>query len=222
MYISMYVYIYIYTYIYTSTRALTRLVPVTTRVATVSNDFVWRLPGAHQPAFWVPIAHLRFLVWRFNRLAFGPGCVFPRSREKQDHDLRSHMVPEVMRNGPGYTSTKESWSQEWWEMVPTSIWMSIPIHRFIDPVDPSRSISTVDKESPTGEYGRYRRSIRIHLRRIAVNVEKGLGLPISPFSCQSAFRRSRPQLKLGEEIDSSRLVDDYACKNQRYQTPPQG
>jgi len=39
---------------------------------------------------------------------------------------------------------------------------------------------------------------------------------------QSAFRRSRPQLKLGEEIDSSRLVDDYACKNQRYQTPPQG
>ena len=37
---------------------------------------------------------------------------------------------------------------------------------------------------------------------------------------QSAFRRSRPQLKLGEEIDSSRLVDDYACKNQRYPTPP--
>jgi len=37
---------------------------------------------------------------------------------------------------------------------------------------------------------------------------------------QSAFRRSRPQLKLGEEIDSSRLVDDYACKNQRYQTLP--
>jgi len=25
---------------------------------------------------------------------------------------------------------------------------------------------------------------------------------------QSAFRRSRPQLKLGEEIESSRLVDD--------------
>ena len=36
---------------------------------------------------------------------------------------------------------------------------------------------------------------------------------------QSAFRRSRPQLKLGEEIDSSRLVDDNACSNQRYQTP---
>ena len=44
--------------------------------------------------------------------------------------------------------------------------MSIPIHRFIDPVDRSRSISTVDKESPTGEYGRNRRSMPIHLRRI--------------------------------------------------------
>ena len=38
---------------------------------------------------------------------------------------------------------------------------------------------------------------------------------------QSAFRRSRKQLKLGEEIDSSRLVHDDACKNQRYQTPPE-
>jgi len=79
------------------------------------------------------------------------------------------MVPKVIRNGPGYTSTKESWSHEWWEMVPTSIWMSIPIHRFIDPVDWSRSISTVDKDSPTGEYGRFRRSIRIHLQRITVD-----------------------------------------------------
>jgi len=47
--------------------------------------------------------------------------------------------------------------------------MSIPIHRFIDPVDRSRSISTVDKDSLTGEYGRYRRSIRIHLQRITVD-----------------------------------------------------
>jgi len=31
------------------------------------------------------------------------------------------------------------------------------------PVDRSRSIPTVDKDSPTWEYGRYRRSIRIHL-----------------------------------------------------------
>jgi len=47
--------------------------------------------------------------------------------------------------------------------------MSIPIHRFIDPVDRSRSISTVNKDSPTGEYGRYRRSIRIKLQRITVD-----------------------------------------------------
>jgi len=47
--------------------------------------------------------------------------------------------------------------------------MSIPIHRFIDPVDRSRSISTVDKDSTTGEYGRYRRSMQIHLRRITVD-----------------------------------------------------
>jgi len=169
MYISMYVYIYIYTYTYTWTRALTRLVPVTTRVATVSNDFVWRLSGVYHPAVWVPTAHVRFLVWRFKRLAFGPGRIFPRSQEKKVHDSWSHMVPEVMRNGPGYTSTKESWSHEWWEMVPTSIWMSIPIHRFIDPVDRSRSISTVDKDSPTGEYSWYQRSIRIHLQRITVD-----------------------------------------------------
>ena len=109
--------------------------------------------------------HLRFLVWRFKRLTFGPGRVFPRIQENKDHDLWSHMVPEVMRDGPGYTFTKESWSHEWWEMVPTCIWMSIPIHWFIDPVDRLRSISTVDKDSPNWDYGRYRRSIRIHLRR---------------------------------------------------------
>jgi len=126
---------------------------------------VWRLSGAHHPAYWVPTV----LVWRFKRLAFGPGRVFPRSQGKKDHDLWSHMIREVMRNVPGYTSTKELWSQEWWKMVPTSIWMSILIHWFIDPVDRSRSISTVDKDSPTGKYIRYRRSMRIHLQRIMVD-----------------------------------------------------
>ena len=37
---------------------------------------------------------------------------------------------------------------------------------------------------------------------------------------QNTFRRSRPQLKLGEEIESSRLVDDQSRKNQQYPTPP--
>ena len=48
-------YIYVYTYIHTSTRALTRLVPVTTRVATVSNDFGWRLPMRITRPFGCPL-----------------------------------------------------------------------------------------------------------------------------------------------------------------------
>ena len=156
----MYVYIYIYTYIYTWTRALTRLVLVTTRVATVSNDFVWRLSGAHHPAFWVPTAHLRFLVWRLKGSAFGPGRVFPRSQGKKDHDLWSPMVQEVMRNGPGYISTKESWYHEWWEMVPTSIWMSIP---------------STDLSTRSIHHGRYRRSTRIYLRENTVDIDDRQG-----------------------------------------------
>ena len=54
-------------------------------------------------------------------------------------------------------------------MVPTYIWMSIPIQRFIDQVDRSRWISTVDTESPKVEYGRYWRSTRIYLRRFTVD-----------------------------------------------------
>jgi len=41
---------------------------------------------------------------------------------------------------------------------------------FNRPVDRSRSISTVDKDSPTWEYGRYRRSIRIHLLENTVDI----------------------------------------------------
>jgi len=37
---------------------------------------------------------------------------------------------------------------------------------------------------------------------------------------QSAFHRSRSQLKLSEEIESSRSVEDQSCKNQKYSTPP--
>ena len=47
--------------------------------------------------------------------------------------------------------------------------MSIPIHWFIDQVDRSRSISTVAKDSHSGEYCWYRRSMPIHLRRITVD-----------------------------------------------------
>jgi len=84
----------------------------------------------------------------------GPWLMVPygtRSDEKcsRIHIYKRVMVPWVVRNSPNI--------------------MSISIHRFINPVDRSRSISTVDKDSPTGEYGRYRRSIRIHLQRITVD-----------------------------------------------------
>jgi len=44
---------------------------------------------AHPPSLLGATSHLRFHVWRFKRLAFGPGRVFARS---QDH-LWSRMVP---------------------------------------------------------------------------------------------------------------------------------
>ena len=47
-----------------------------------------------------------------------------------------------------------------------------------------------------GTYSKFAR--KIHFLALGVYCPAG----------QSAFRRSRPQLKLGEEIESSRLVDD--------------
>jgi len=62
--------------------------------------------------------HLRFLVWYFKRLTFGPGRVLPRSQEKKDHwpmvpygpisdekwsrthTCKKFMVPWVVKNGP--------------------------------------------------------------------------------------------------------------------------
>jgi len=160
MYISMYVYIHIYTYIYTWTRALTRLVPVTTRVATVSNEFVWRLPGAHHPAFWVPTAHLRFLVWRFKRLAFGPGRFFREVRKKR-----------TMTYGP-------IWSQKWWEMVPDT--HPQKSHGPMSCEKWSQHLSECQHQSTnlstwSINHGRYRRSIRIHLRENTVDIDGRYG-----------------------------------------------
>ena len=80
------------------------------------------------------------------------------------------------------------WSHMWWEMVPdTNLQRShgptvcekwsqqLSKCRYLSTdlstrsVDRSRSISTVNKDSPTWEYGRYRRSMPIHLRRITVD-----------------------------------------------------
>jgi len=79
------------------------------------------------------------------------------------------LVPKVVRNGPGHSSTKNS-------MVPVVVSNGPNTYPHIDaypliyrPVDLSRSISTVDDDSPTEEYCPYRRSIQIHLRRITVD-----------------------------------------------------
>jgi len=46
---------------------------------------------------------------------------------------------------------------------------------FNRPVGWSRSISTVGSVPPTGQHGRYRRSVRLHLRRIAVDIDGRFG-----------------------------------------------
>jgi len=61
------------------------------------------------------------------------------------------MVPQVVRNGPN---------------THVIIDTNPPINR---PVGWSRSISTFGSVPPTGEHGRYRRSVRLHLRRITVD-----------------------------------------------------
>ena len=55
------------------------------------------------------------------------------------------------------------------EWSPHLIQISTPIPPIYRPIDLSRSISTVDHYQPTREYGRYRRSITTHLRRITVD-----------------------------------------------------
>ena len=99
LYVFIYVciYIYLYIHIYLNKGSASDHL----RCNRLKNDFVWRLSGAHHPAFWVPIAHLRFLVWRFKRLVFtsGPGRVLEVRKNR------------TMTYGP-------IWSQKWWEMVP--------------------------------------------------------------------------------------------------------
>jgi len=79
------------------------------------------------------------------------------------------MVPTVVNNGPRQLSTKKS-------MVTQVVWNSPNTHANIEtnpqiyrPVGQSRSISAVGSIPPTGEHGRYRRSVRLHLRRNTVD-----------------------------------------------------
>jgi len=82
------------------------------------------------------------------------------------------MVPTVVNNGPSQSSTNNS-------MVPQVVRNGPNTHANIDTNSPiyqlvgqSRSISTVDLIPPTGEHSRYRRSFRLHLRRIAVDRDR--------------------------------------------------
>jgi len=46
---------------------------------------------------------------------------------------------------------------------------------FKRPVGWSRSISMVGSVPPTGQHGRYRRSVRLHLRRLTVDIDGQFG-----------------------------------------------
>jgi len=120
------------------------------------------LLGAHCSLALPRVTFKRLSLWarpRFSEKSGekGPWLMVPygpRSDEKWSriHIYKRVMVPWVVRNGP-------------------NIYLNVhTVHRFIDPVDPSRSISTVDKDLPTGKYGRYRRSTRIYLWIIMVDV----------------------------------------------------
>jgi len=89
------------------------LVPVTTSVATraVSNDFVWRLPGAHPAGLWLPLSQ-RCLCVTLQRCLLGPATLFRDFLEMRNFRREFPMVPKVVRNGPGHTSTKKSWSHD--------------------------------------------------------------------------------------------------------------
>jgi len=69
---------------------------------------------------------------------------------------------------------KWSWRSQWSHWCPNT-YLNINTNQLIyRPVDWSRSISTVDSITPTEEYGRYRRSFRLNLRKITV--DRGLSV----------------------------------------------
>jgi len=84
------------------------------------------------------------------------------------HVWKSEVGTVVVRNSPENPSTKKS-------MVPLVVSNGTNTYPNIDtyplnyrPVDLSRSILTVDDDSPTKEYVRYRRSIRFRVKRISL------------------------------------------------------
>ena len=102
-------------------------------------------------------AHLRFLVWRFKRLAFGPGRVLPTSQGQKVH------CP-VVPYGP---IIDEKWSR-------THIYKKVMVPWMVRNGPKSylcRYLST-DLSTRSIDHGRYRRSIRIHLLENTVDIRR--------------------------------------------------
>jgi len=163
MCIFMYVYIYVYIYIYiylnkgadsTWNRALSCSETVRRKSAlTWNRTWTWKKCGILKLE---RSAHFRFLVWRFKRLAFGPGRVLPRSQGKRTIDL-GHI-----------------WSHRWWEMVPDTHLQKIHGlmggEKWSQQLSKCRYLST-DLSTRLIDHGRYRRLIRIHLLENTVDID---------------------------------------------------
>jgi len=138
------------------------MVPVTTLVAPVSNDFVRRLPGAHAAGLWVPLDSAAQWQVLQQRSSTCTNCLWAKTDSGAIRIFFEKKMSKIkMIYGP---RGGEKWSRTPIQGVDTYP----PICR---PVDLSRSISTVDHDQPTGEHGRYRRSIMINLRENTVDID---------------------------------------------------
>ena len=76
-------------------------------------------------------------------------------------------------------------------------------------VDLSRSISTVDADSPTREYGRYRRSMLIHLLEITVDIGSTVDFRKKSveIDCRCGFTTKKNWSTVFSEKSEKRIID---------------
>ena len=80
------------------------------------------------------------------------------------------------------------------------------------PVDLSPSIPTVDQDQPTGEYGRYRRSITINLRRNTVDIDGRSGSTYGELGRSSMSTGSIEGVGSVDMIDvTGAIFDNQSC-----------
>ena len=139
-------------------------------VATVSNDFVWRLPGVHHPASWVSLCSLA--LPRVTLQTHGLWAR-PRFPEKSGKKGPWHMVPYGPRSDEKwsrihiYKRVVVPWVMGYGPNMYLNVDTNPPIYRpgrsiTVD-IDGRqgfayqriRSISTVDKDSPTENYRQF-------------------------------------------------------------------